>query len=185
MTTLKEIGLNEKDLDKAIADGYISVRPHPDSRELLIYNYTAKSQYERVWTKETLACRGLILNVPDDGEILVVARPFNKFFNLAELDKIPEGKFVAQEKMDGSLGIIYQAPDGLPSVATRGSFASEQAEWATQWLRKRPKFVAAAQSAISRNHTLLVEIIYPKNRIVIDYGELEELVLLTAIDNAR
>lgn len=33
-------------------------------------------------------------------------------------------------------------------------------------------------------HTVLFEIIYPENRIVVDYGEMEDLVLLTRRDAA-
>lgn len=168
-------------LDELVEEGYISRREHPDNPDLVVYNYTAKAQYERRWTPETLACRGLILRGEE-----VVARPFPKFFNLSELIQAgtaPSGPFVAQEKMDGSLGIIYIAPDGLPAVATRGSFASDQANWATAWLRSRPKFVMDANWAALAEYTLLVEIIYPENRIVIDYGRRNELVLLTAISH--
>ena len=31
------------------------------------------------------------------------------------------------DKMDGSLGILYRRPDGVCAIATRGSFASDQA----------------------------------------------------------
>lgn len=183
MTTLEEIGLNLSDLDKAVITGYVSVRPHPDNVNLLIYNYTPKAQYERVWTTETLTCRGLILNIPENEvDVTVVARPFKKFFNLGEAE-MPEGPFVAQEKMDGSLGIIYLAPDGLPSVATRGSFASDQAIWATKKLRSNEKLVKLAKEIIADDFTVLVEIIYPENRIVLDYGDREVLVGLTAIHN--
>lgn len=183
MTTLEQIGLDVDAIYADIRDGYISVRTHPRESDLCIYNYTAKTQYERAWTKERLACRGLIV-WHDGTPPLIGARPFPKFFNLGELDSVPESPFVAQEKMDGSLGIIYMAPGGVPAVATRGSFNSEQAIWATEYLQSKIALYESAREFLRNGLTLLVEIIYPENRIVIDYGDLRDLVALTAIDNA-
>jgi len=167
------------ELEAEVEAGFVSARTHPDDETLVIYNYTRKTQYERTWNEVTKTCRGLILR----GD-WIVARPFAKFFNLEELDEVPEGPFVAQAKQDGSLGIIYLAPDGLPAVATRGSFASDQAIWATSALRANPEAIAAADDAIMRGHTLLVEIIYPENRIVVDYGDYAGLPLLASIGNS-
>jgi RNA ligase len=64
-------------LDELVRQGYLSAQRHP-AADLLIYNYTAKAQYERYWTPETIACRGLIVTPRG----AVVARPFPKFFNL-------------------------------------------------------------------------------------------------------
>ena len=84
------------------------------------------------------------------------------------------------DKADGSLGIIYASPDGSGyAIATRGSFASDQARHATELLRTRyGAFVPPA------GKTVLVEIIYPANRIVVDYAGLDDLVLLGAVDIA-
>lgn len=165
------------DLQQLIADRYISVQKHPTAN-LFIYNYTPKAQYERLWNEWTLACRGLIL----DAEGHVVARPFPKFFNLSELDpaQIPVEPFTVYEKMDGSLGILYWLNDG-PAMATRGSFMSEQARWATALLHSR---YAHTHDKLDRSKTYLFEVIYPTNRIVVDYGDREDLVLLAVIDNA-
>ena len=62
--------INLEKIDQLIAEGYITKRPHV-SGELFIYNYTAKTQYDRLWTPEAMQCRGLILD--KDGEI--AARP--------------------------------------------------------------------------------------------------------------
>lgn len=164
-------------LQEMLVGGYVSTQQHPEL-SLSIYNYTPSAQYERVWNDVTLQSRGLIVNWFDG---TVVARPFPKFFNYAEAIEgdfvLPAGDPVVTEKMDGSLGIIY-THNGVPAVATRGSFASDQAQWATAHLRENyPDFAQPA------GVTTLVEIIYPANRIVVDYGAREELVLLGAIDN--
>ena len=170
MVRLDEL-LDVEALTALIESGHIRVRSHPDDDALLIYNYTEKAQYEKVWTHETLTCRGLIVR---DG--VVVARPWAKFFNYGEH---PDGALdltapvAVTDKQDGSLGIWYVAPDGLPAIATRGSFSSEQAIHATAVLRER-----YAGWAPPRSVTALFEIVYPENRIVLDYGELDDLVLL-------
>ena len=176
MTHISEI-MDLKLLDEMLEGRYVNATKHP-TLDLVVYNYGQRAQYDGVWNDATLQCRGLICTL--EGEI--VARPFRKFFNLTQLPTIPDGPFVAQEKMDGSLGIIYPTPDG-PAVATRGSFASEQALWATEWLRANPRALESAVQACDTDVTLLVEIIYPENRIVVDYGDTRDLVYLTAIDN--
>ncbi len=170
--------LNQLDpaLQQHIADGFVNVQKHPLA-ELYILNYSPKTQYSRLWDDWTLQCRGLILD--QNGQ--AVARPFRKFFNLDEYGiewQIPAEPFVAYEKLDGSLGILYWLDDQA-YIATRGSFISEQAQRATGWLRGQ---YAHLLPLLDRSKTYLFEIIYPQNRIVVDYGNREELVLLAVID---
>jgi RNA ligase len=163
--------------NQAVANGYIKVQKHPEL-PLSIANYTDKAQYDKAWNDATLNSRGLIF----DHAGKIIARPFKKFFNHgedADLDITVLGKPNVYEKRDGSMGTLYPLPDGSWAVATRGSFASEQAVWATEWLRKwMPDF------APEPGTTQVVEIIYPKNRIVVDYEGYEGLVSLAVIDNA-
>lgn len=169
---------------KMIDEGYISKRPHP-SCDYFIYNYTSKCQYENMWNESTMACRGLIL----DSEGKVIARPFSKFFNYGEygkdttLGELPKyNSFDVYEKLDGSLGILYQMPNGELRIATRGSFASEQAIKATEILNSKNPLMLDSLRFLSEIYTFLFEIIYPENRIVVDYGGREELVLLTVLN---
>ncbi|HTJ37336.1 MAG TPA: RNA ligase [Dactylosporangium sp.] len=160
-----------------IGGGYIRTQRHP-SLPLLIHNYTEKTQYESVWNAATLACRGLVVST--DGRVL--ARPFAKFFNhgqpgAPELDL--DGPVSVTDKADGSLGVLFPTPDGW-AVATRGSFDSEQARHATKvWLSRY-----AGSFTPPPGQTVLFEIIYPANRIVLDYGGLDDLVLLGVVDIA-
>ncbi len=164
---------DREQLDTLVAEGWLRSQRHPEA-DLWIYNYSARTQYENHWTPETLACRGLILDA--DGE--VVARPFAKFFNFGtpQASSIPVEPWTVTEKIDGSLGILYYL-DGEPFIASRGSFTSEQATAGTRLLRER-------QIARIEGVTPLFEIVYPSNRIVVDYGDRRELVMLAAIDNA-
>lgn len=167
--------------------GNVSVNEHPAGR-LRIYNYTPKVQYDRLWDEVTMWCRGLILD--DMG--YVVARPFPKFFNWGELDEEKQtelykrasgGETVyVENKFDGSLGILYPHPvTREPQMATRGSFTSEQAQWANEWIAERhPRGSYPFPSSI----TFLGEIIYPENRIVVDYGGWRGIVHLATINNS-
>ena len=151
------------------------------SDNLLIFNYTQQAQYSRTWGAVERAARGLIVDAVK-GEI--VALPWSKFFNLNEtpetsLDQLVGKHFEATVKVDGSLGIIYYGSDGW-AVATRGSFEGDQARWATAFFRKHHAARFDEIEFPRHGLTLLVEIIYPENRVVLDYGRDERLVLIGA-----
>lgn len=168
--------LNKELLRKMIDEKLVLVQKHTEA-DLFLYNYSAKVQYDKLWNEITLAARGLIL----DAEMSIVARPFGKFFNLEEHhpSEIPQLQFEVFEKLDGSLGILYWL-NGLPRIATRGSFESEQALHATELLHQKYQHSFAH---LDTNKTYLFEIIYPENRIVVDYGKTDDLILLAIIDN--
>jgi RNA ligase len=175
VTLLHEV-LDPVELANAVDNGLVRLQRHP-SRPFVIYNYTEACQYSGAWSPVTLACRGLIVDA--DGRI--AARPMSKFFNHSESHAPvlePTAKVTVTEKMDGSLGVIYHDGAGY-AVATRGSFASDQALHATEVLRSRYGTFAAPAGL-----TVLVEIIYPGNRIVVDYRGLDDLVLLGAVEIA-
>ncbi|MCK9370375.1 T4 RnlA family RNA ligase [Candidatus Dojkabacteria bacterium] len=162
-------------IELMINDGYINCQKHPNV-DLWIYNYSNKTQFDKMWNEATIMCRGLIL----DGDNNIVALPFKKFFNYGEDInlKIPNEEPIISEKIDGSLGILYWIKD-TPYIATRGSFISEQAVWATKWLHK---YLENGGECMNKNATMLFEIIYPENRIVVDYNGYEGLIHLAQID---
>jgi RNA ligase len=163
-----------KRIREEIEQGFIREQKHA-SEDLFIYNYTVKAQFNEHWTTETKMCRGLIL----DGRQNIVARPFEKFFGYEQLNgEVSLEPFEVYDKLDGSLGILYWIGD-TPHIATRGSFDGEQAHKATEILRRKYSRVS-----FERDRTYLFEIIYPDNRIVLDYGGTEDLFLLAVIDTA-
>lgn len=125
---------------------------------LVILNYGAKCQYKKPdeWTIHERVCRGLILDW--SGE--VVALPFEKFWNWGESAAPADGARLLDitDKEDGSLGIMYRLGSEL-RVATRGSFSSPQAVWATEQLNLEYPSLAAR---LPHGITLLFEIMYPK-----------------------
>lgn len=164
--------MNINKINAEIVAGYIRKQKHP-TEDLYIYNYTQKAQFDKHWNEETMMCRGLIL----DGEHNIVARPFEKFFNKGEIEgqDIPDEVPLVFEKYDGSLGILYWV-DNKPCIATRGSFTSDQARWATKWFREN-----GSNWIWDTNATYLFEILYKENRIVVNYDQ-ECLVLLASIN---
>lgn len=168
-------------LQPFIDEKYISVRKHPEE-DLWIYDYTQNCQFEKKWTPETMMCRGLIL----DAEGNVIARPFDKFFNQGENGDVPHsGNFTAYDKMDGSMGIMYPHAGGTKlSIATRGSFVSDQAIEGTKMLQKYldSRAVKNILLEMSKTQTFLFEIIYPENRIVVDYKGEKDLIFLAKRD---
>lgn len=170
--------INKADLDDLVVDKYLSCKKHP-TEDLYIYNYTEKCTYDKKWNNITIQCRGLIID--SKGE--VKALPFKKFFNVEELQgqniELPEIPYKVYEKYDGSLGITYFV-NGKPFIATRGSFESEQALRGTEILHTR----FLDKYNFSDSYTYLFEIIYPENRIVVNYG-LEETLVLLGVVNVR
>jgi T4 RnlA family RNA ligase len=156
---------------------YIVERRHP-TLPLVIFNYTAKTQYEWAWDDVTRQCRGLI--VRDDGE--VAARPFPKFFSINQLAgagiALPDEPFEVFTKEDGSLGVAY-CHDDVWYIASRGSFVSEQAVEGTRMLRRMQDQHGVK---LDPSLTYCFEVIYPENRIVVDYHGSHDLVLLAIFE---
>ena len=158
-------------LNQYQSQGLLYQQVHP-TLPLSIWNYSEKVQYDSLWDDITLSCRGLVTD--DKGN--VVARPFRKFFNIEEGKHTPTEQFQVFEKMDGSLGILFFYGDEWV-FASRGSFTSDQALKFKEIFTKKYK-----TSYLYTPNTYLFEIIYPENRIVVDYGNIEDVVMLGEIN---
>ncbi|MFG2875381.1 RNA ligase [Streptomyces sp. NPDC048337] len=163
-------------LAESIAAGHVTRKPHPEL-PLSIYTYTRTAQYQGLWNQVTTRCRGL---VADDTTRAIVALPLPKFFNVGEHEAgmpyapaLPDEPFEVYEKVDGSLAVVFHYA-GHWRVASKGSFTSTQATWAQRRLDGKDT------SALRPGVTYLAEILYPENRIVVNYGDRRDLVLLAA-----
>jgi len=156
-------------LNKYHEDNLVYNQVHP-SLPLTIWNYSEKVQYDNLWNDITLQTRGLVTD--NNGNI--VARPFRKFFNIEENKHSPTSDFDVYEKMDGSLGILFNY-EGEWVMATRGSFTSDQAVKGFEMLQKYD------YQKLHKGYTYLFEIIYDDNRIVVKY-DYEDLILLGMIN---
>jgi RNA ligase len=162
-------------LAEEIDGGWVRRKNHPEL-PLSIYVYSEACQFAHHWNDVTMRCRGLIA---DDDTGAIVALPFPKIFVTAMhgvhdfAPALPAEPFEIFEKADGSLAICYHYA-GRWHAASKGSFISEQAQWAQAVLDR------SDLSRLDPSLTYLAEAIYPSNRIVVDYGQREELVLLAA-----
>ena len=158
-------------LNAYVGEKRLKVQAHP-TEDLLIWNYTEVTQFKKLWDDVTLQCRGLVTDTAGN----VVARSFNKFFNEDERPYEATPEFTVFAKVDGSLGILFYYRDAW-ILASRGSFTSPQAERGRKILDERyPELTAN----LDKELTYSFEIIYPENRIVVDYGDEEKLIFLAA-----
>lgn len=168
-----------------LEQGYIRQNTNPHL-PLFTVGYTEKAQFERKWNDVTINCRGLIVDVA----LNIIARPWKKFFNVGEGDILFDMNDPVEvtNKMDGSLGILYSLVnnprDGMAyAIATRGSFESDQAIHATRVWQDKYALKMTDRSVLDalNQYTFLFEIVYPENRIVLDYDGMDDLVLLGAV----
>ena len=152
-------------------EGLVYIKRHPQY-PLYLLNYTPRTQYRKKWCKELIHARGLV--VAEDGAIL--ARPLPKFFNHYEinhLEELQDNEYEVYEKFDGSLVIMFHYKN-KPIFCTRGSFISEQAVKARQIYKEKYN-----HDLVNKECTYCFEVIYPENKIVVDYKDTEDLFLIS------
>jgi RNA ligase len=164
-----------EDLNAEIRAGNVRASQH-DSLPLTLYTYTRACQYAEHWNPVTTRCRGLVVE-SHTGHVVAWCLP--KFFNHSQhgaqhpfAPPLPDEPFEVYDKIDGSLGIVFWY-EGTWLAASKGSFHSDQAIWAQQWLKDHEP-----NGLLVPGCTYITEIIYPNNRIVVDYGGEQTLVLL-------
>ena len=180
-------------LEELVTKGIVK-RHDSEDKEYHIYNYTNKPfKYPNLWNYFTLISRGLVLRVdhewyeetPKGQRVLypsyveVAALTWPKFFNINEdlnPNDITENadKLEITNKVDGSLGIIFfNTYEQKWQCCTKGSFVSEQANFANDFLTNMET------ERLTPGHTYLVEIVCDKNDLIIKY-DFQGLILLGA-----
>ena len=168
---------NFEELDKLVESGHLS-KKISNCGKYKLFNYTDFCTFDKLWNEHTLNCRGTVYEI-QTGK--VVARAFPKFFNLSELQPekqkqiLNQTKFEVFTKEDGSM-ITLAFYDGEWKTHTRGSFNSDQALKAKEMLNKYDI------SSLRKHLTYILEIIYPENKIVVNYGNKEELIVLACFE---
>lgn len=170
-----DVNLLSDRIEELIEQRYLN-RRYSDDGKLFNLCYSNKCIYDKKWNEITLQSRGHVYEV-ETGKL--IAKAFDKFFNLSELPvsksrNLIKIRFNCYEKVDGSLGIIFNYDD-VWRMNTRGSFNSEQSIEGMKILKEKYDL-----NSVDKDLTLLVEIVYPENRIVVKYENIRELVLLTA-----
>lgn len=164
--------LSIKKLKSYVSKSKLRYATHP-LHELYIWNYTETIHYEKKWDAITRICRGLVTDF--DGNI--IARSFPKFFNFEENEHRYTDNYRVFDKLDGSLGILFYY-DGEWVFASRGSFVSEQAVEGMKILKEKfPQY-----ECLNCRRSYVFEIIYPLNRIVLNYDDKRTLIFLSSFD---
>ena len=182
----------------AADDGRIAMHEMEWAHKILLgFKYTTNTVYSEDWDNVSLHARGIVFDYAT-GEVL--ARPFDKFFNLGEMIDTETGvlkpiagyvkqhlgfdnlsgdykhqKFRVMDKLDGSLGIAFWTGTDW-YVKTAGSFESDQAKWANEWFD-----MIIDPSILDKSKTYLFEIIYDEDKHPIEY-DFEGMVLLGIVD---
>lgn len=170
-----------EELQIEIDKGNVKKQDHP-TLPISIYKYTPQCVYTKAWNKTTLICRGLVV---DQRNGYVVINPMPKFFNYDEIEgtevllKNIGNKYTVTEKLDGSL-IQATYYENEVIVTSSGSFTSPQALKAKELLES---YSTSPARYIHKGHTCVFEIIYPQNRIVVNYGDTTKLTLITMRNN--
>lgn len=167
-------------LENYISTGLISKVKH-NYFPLYILKYTRIAQLRcndpkdaLQWDNVLMECRGLVI----DEDYNIIAKPFKKFFNQEELtvqqlQEYKNKKYVIQEKVDGSLIIIFYYMDEWV-LATQKTFYSDVAIFAK-------KLFDIKKYNLDNNYTYLAEFVSPLTRVVIAYNE-PNFILLSAKD---
>ncbi|WP_394758469.1 RNA ligase [Flavobacterium sp.] len=174
---------------KYIKNGYFTIEKHPDA-DLYIYGYSTGPLASKnlKWNVVTRQMRGLITN--SNGKIL--SRSFEKFFTFnqylsenkvllsdGQVTSLPYLPYKIYEKLDGSLAVLYWIED-TPYLATQRSFTSLKAKKATEILHNKYYNLF---DKLKKDRTYIFEAIYAESKVLIDYGNAEDLILLGIIDN--
>jgi RNA ligase len=182
MNFYTQIGLTHKEFTERYENTGLVERRHHHEFPLDILHYSRKCVRENIWDAVTGKCRGIIITRgADGGEI--VSRPFEKFHNYGAepgwgaTTFIPSIEPVIWEKMDGFMCTLYTW-EGVDYIASKGSFDSIHAKWATAWLRR----YFGKSLEVPAGYTAVFEGLHCDLRIVVGYGLRQELVLLALIN---
>jgi RNA ligase len=183
----------------AANDGRLMSDTSDDGR-LVCFKYTEATAAHADWDAVTLNARGIVFEVATGK---VVARPWHKFFNYHELfgdhelakktleavkkaglplgmDGIP----LMYDKLDGSLGIVYEY-DGKWYANSGCSFHSPQALWATKWINDHMVNSSSPFGCrlLMEPYTYLFEILWHLDKHPIRYPK-DEMVFLGMINTS-
>lgn len=168
----------------------LSKKKHPD-KDLFLFKYTPLVTYQKLWTEETLMCRGLVCD--SSGNIVIY--PMRKFFNHNEITKFkqPEELFRAGNiykeclanpenydfsvfvKWDGFLALAsYYNNESL--IISSNAFVSEHQGIAKSLIEVHDKY-----KEINENETFVFEIISKRKPICVNYQDKEEAIYLGKI----
>ncbi len=162
--------ISKKELVQRKKAGLIKSLRHPDL-PLIMWNYTPKCTFkDRAWDYYTMMARGLVTSTTLQSTI--ISHPFKKFFNVGERDATMPSNlplnlpFEATEKVDGSMIEVYGF-NGKLMCHTRGSWDNEQSMKARVFIKETMDTERLDDICCKRYMTLVFEITYIGNGVVV------------------
>jgi tRNA splicing ligase len=172
MLHVQEFLMNGESLEQLETQFGIVATKH-ESLPLVILNYRMiGSQKNHPITNE---CRGLVL---ETGTWKIIAKSFNRFFNLGELANTPDkfnwNNFRCESKEDGSIILCFNY-HGLWHINTRGSFGcgivnKSSKTWKNLFSEACPD---EKLKNFCREYTYVFELVGPINHVVRKYPKSE------------
>jgi len=153
------------------------------------FNFTRDAFENKVWNEITTKARGLYIDVNTNE---VIARAYNKFFNINERKEtelfnlqnlFKDNEIICYEKYNGFLGIISKNDNKL-FLATKSAITGDAAEIFNDVFNKSAINKDKLIGFLNKNNVSLVfEVIDPiRDPHIIEYSE-PRLVLLDVVDN--
>lgn len=169
---------------------------------LLLFNQKKSLLYDGYSSEHQKLLKGVICTQENGKVINVIAPAFSKFWNLGEKDEgwqyknylKDDNKIYMQTKWDGSHITSYFNPvTNQVEFATRGTLlgVADTEELATLNFGQLAREIATEKYPIlldenfTKHYVCMLELIHPLNRILTDYGNLKDLILLAAFDMTK
>lgn len=172
--------LDKEKIERHLEAGWI--RKAQNEEGLMQFDYTKVCTYENKWDETTSICRGIIL----DKDYNIVCPCMPKFFNFSQYSPEKQKEialrkdFYSTKKYDGTLTFLYFYNDKLHinSKCSFDSFVTKEAWNIVKNTNLDTKFRKLYNNL--GKMVLICETISPETKILVDYGETRELVLLTS-----
>lgn len=182
----KEFSVSNEEMNTLINAPGIHIKELENN--LLSVNFSRETFISKYWSDATIKARGLFID-KSSGEI--VARSFDKFFNLEEvsetrfenLEKTLKFPVSVKEKLDGSLGIISLV-NGLVHFFSKTTDKSMHSEILKRLWNQIPSNIRTSLIRLmyDLNVSIVVEIIDNEDPHIINYKQ-ECLYLLAFVKN--
>lgn len=166
----------------------VTYTQHSTFKNLVLLKYN-KSIWVTGFNDYTNVCRGKIF---DTKSRKIIGYGWDKFFNVNEnpfthedvvKEKLEKCTYKClSDKKDGSTIIISPTSCYGTLISTNGSFISSQVNKAKEFLRTKYSKFEKNLYKFNNNYSFIFEIVYPENKIVLDYGKKEELILIGVRD---
>ena len=168
-----------------------------DDNSLMIMNYTSQAHntlhnHDCGWSEVLKQIRGLVFDISNVEDPVLISRSFEKFFNLGELkentyeslcEKYGEyDLYEATEKADGHM-IQYFVKEEKLYATTRGKFKTISAEDAYRFM-SIDTFNHLKEFLNNDLMSIVVELVTNKTRVHVDYKGKESIYLL-ALYNSK